>query len=238
MRGFMNQDNLLNLLGNTEPGIMLFDNKFRVSYVNLALMQIFAETPHERVFEQNLLEIHPGSSGKQLQELVAMVRDPSRQVSISVRRMSGTRELFVLLKLIPLLDQKRANSLHCCLIYNITSLISTPQRGLIKVPVTVGGEIQLLSPEEIVFVKAENIYSQVTTTSGEFFCDLSLGVLEAGLSRERFFRIHRSYLINLDKVQKVARDGNAVSLQIAGSDRRLPVSRKRTRDFLTRVGLK
>jgi hypothetical protein len=234
----MNQHSLPNLLERTEPGIILFDNNFRVCHVNWALMRIFAETPHEKLLEQNLLEMHRGPSGEKLQELMAMVRDPSRQASMSVRRMSGSRELFVMLKMIQLLDQKLAKSLHCCLIYDITALISTSQQGFIKVPVTAGGEILLFAPEEVVFVEAENIYSQVFTVNGEFFCDLSLGVLEEGLSRERFFRIHRSYLVNLDKVQKVVRNGNAVSLQMADSDRRLPVSRQRTREFLTRVRLK
>jgi DNA-binding LytR/AlgR family response regulator len=67
---------------------------------------------------------------------------------------------------------------------------------------------------------------------------LSLGVLEAGLSQERFFRIHRSYLVNLDRVQKVIREGNAVTLLMADNDCHLPVSRNRAKDFLVRVGLK
>ncbi|MGE4542951.1 MAG: LytTR family transcriptional regulator DNA-binding domain-containing protein [Pedobacter sp.] len=234
----MDQHNIQNLLKRTEPGIILFDNNFQVSHINWALMRIFAETPHEQILEQNLLEMHRGPAGEKLQELVAMALDPSRQASMSVRRMSGSREIFVMLKMIPLLDQKLAKSLHCCLIYDITALISTPQHGFIKVPVSAGGEILLIAPEEIVFIKAENIYSQVLTVDGEFFCDLSLGVLEAGLSRERFFRIHRSYLVNLEKVQKVVRSGNTVSLQMVGSDRLLPVSRQRTREFLTRVRLK
>lgn len=234
----MDQHSLPNLLERTEPGIILFDDNFRVCHVNWALMRIFAETPHEKILEQNLLEMHRGPAGEMLQELVAMVRDPSRQASMSVRRMSGSREIFVMLKIIQLLDQKLAKSLHCCLIYDITALITTPQHGFIKVPVTAAGEILLFAPEEIAFVRAENIYSQVFTVSGEYFCDLSLGVLAEGLSQERFFRIHRSYLVNLDKVQKVVRNGNAVSLQMAGSDRQLPVSRQRAREFLTLVGLK
>ena len=234
----MDQHSLPNILERTEPGMILFDDNFRVCHLNWALMRIFAETPHEKILEQNLLEMHRGPSGEKLKELLAVIRDPTRQASMSVRRMSGSREIFVMLKMIQLLDQKLAKSLHCCLIYDITALISTPQHGFIKVPVTTGGEILLFAPEEITFIQAENIYSQVFTVNGEFFCDLSLGVLAAGLSQERFFRIHRSYLVNLDKVQKVVRNGNTVSLQMADSDRHLPVSRQRAREFLTRVGLK
>ncbi len=183
--------------------------------------------------------MHSGPSRAKLEEIFSLMKDSSRQVSFSIKRMSGgQRDLFLLLKLMPLLDTSLANSLHCCLVYDITGLIANPQRSLIKVPVTAGSEIHLIDPEEIVFIKAENVYSRVVTIGGEFFCDLSLGVLEAGLSQERFFRIHRSYLVNLDRVQKVIREGNAVTLLMANSDNRLPVSRNRAKDFLVRVGLK
>jgi DNA-binding LytR/AlgR family response regulator len=44
--------------------------------------------------------------------------------------------------------------------------------------------------------------------------------------------------VNLDRVQKVIREGNAVTLLMADSDNRLPVSRNRAKDLLVRVGLK
>ena len=44
--------------------------------------------------------------------------------------------------------------------------------------------------------------------------------------------------MNLDKVQKVVREANTVSLLMADSDQRLPVSRNRAKEFLSRVGLK
>ncbi len=167
------------------------------------------------------------------------MKDSGRQMSFSIKRMNGDqRDLFLLLKLMPLLDNSLANSLHCCLVYDITGLIANPQHSFIKVPVTAGSKIHLIDPEEIIFVKAENVYSQVVTIDGEFFCDLSLGVLQGGLSQEHFFRIHRSYLVNLDRVQKVLRDGNTVTLLMADSDSRLPVSRNRAKAFLVRVGLK
>ena len=235
----MDHHNLPNLLERMDPGIVLFDNDYRVRHVNRALMTIFAGTSREEIFDQSLLDMHHGPSAERLQELVKLMRDSSRQVSFSIKRMAGgSHDLFLLLKLMPLLDQSLNNALHCCLIYDITKLISSPQHNFIKVPVTAGGEIQLLDPEEIVFIKAENVYSQVATADGEFFCDLSLGVLEAGLSDERFFRIHRSYLVNLDKVQKVVRETNTVTLLMADSDQRLPVSRNRAKEFLSRVGLK
>ncbi|UFS72260.1 LytTR family transcriptional regulator DNA-binding domain-containing protein [Geomonas sp. RF6] len=234
----MDDNSRLKLLEHTDPGIILFDNDYRVTHVNGALMRIFAETPENTVFEQSLLEMHRAESAKQLQALVAMMQDSSRQQSIAVRRMSGAREIFVLLKFVPLLGPQKTNTLHCCLLFDITADISTPQSGFIRVPVTAGGDILLVPPPEILFIKADNIYSQVVTAEGEFFCDLSLGVLETGLNPQSFYRTHRSYVVNLEKVHKVVRDGNAISVQMAGSDRRLPVSRTRSKDFLARVGLK
>lgn len=235
----MDHHNLPNLLEHMDPGMVLFDNDFRISHVNQALLQIFADTPQKAIFEQNLLAMHGGSKRAKMLELFGQMKDSSRQISFSIKRMSGNqRDLFLLLKLMPLLDNQLANSLNCCLVYDITGLIASPQRHLLKVPVTASGEILLFAPEEIYYIQAENVYSRVATAEGEFFCDLSLGVLEGGLSQERFFRIHRSYLVNLDRVQKVLREGNTVSLLLAGSERRLPVSRNRAGDFLKRLGLK
>ncbi len=56
----MHDHNLPNLLERMDPGIILFDNDFRVSYVNQALLHIFAETSWEEIFDQSLLQMHSG----------------------------------------------------------------------------------------------------------------------------------------------------------------------------------
>lgn len=226
-------------LEKLDPGIVLFDNDFTITYINHALMLLFSDISREEFFGRNLMEMHGGKARERLQELVSLMKDSTRSIPFSIKRMtSSRRERFLLLKLMPLLDSHLLNSLNCCLVYDITPSITTEQHDLIKIPVTSGSGIGLVDPKDVLFCKAENVYSKVFTDRGDFFCDLSLGVLEEGLSKNRFFRIHRSYIVNLDKINKIDRESGALAVCLEGSETRLPVSRTRTREFLGKMGLR
>ena len=235
----MDHKSLLDQLEKLDPGIVLFDNEFTITFINHALMVIFSDVPRDEFFGRNLKEMHGGKARERLQELVSLMKDSTRSIPFSIKRMtSGRRERFLLLKLMPLLDQNLRNSLNCCLVYDITYSIATEQHDLIKIPVTSGSGIGLLDPKDVLYFKAENIYSKVFTDRMEFFCDLSLGVLEEGLPKNRFFRIHRSYIVNLGKINKIDRESGALTVCLEGSETRLPVSRTRTREFLGKMGLR
>jgi DNA-binding LytR/AlgR family response regulator len=53
-----------------------------------------------------------------------------------------------------------------------------------------------------------------------------------------FYRIHRSYLVNISKVRKVQRDRSECSVDVRGTETRLPISRAKLQDFLVEIGLK
>jgi len=76
-----------------------------------------------------------------------------------------------------------------------------------RIPVVAAGRTALLDQEQVFFVQAEGDYSRVHTYDRSYLSTASLGELEAALPGERFFRIHRSYLVNLAKVAAVRRGG-------------------------------
>jgi DNA-binding LytR/AlgR family response regulator len=235
----MDHKNLLEQLEKLDPGIVLFDNDFNITFINHALMVIFSDVPRDEFFGRNLLELHGPKPRERLREVFSLMKDSTRSIPFSIKRMrSGRQERFLLLKLMPLLDMNLRDSLNCCLVYDITPFIATAQHDLIKIPVSSGNGIRLIDPADVLYFKAENVYSKVVTAKGEFFCDLSLGVLEEGVPRNCFFRIHRSYIVNLDKVSKIDREPGALTVCLEGSEARLPVSRTRTREFLGKIGLR
>jgi DNA-binding LytR/AlgR family response regulator len=67
---------------------------------------------------------------------------------------------------------------------------------------------------------------------------MSIGTIEKRLSGEMFFRIRRSYLVNIAKVRKVHRERHECSVEVGTGEVRLPVSRDKLRDFLVEIGLK
>jgi DNA-binding LytR/AlgR family response regulator len=235
----METDNLLKLLEQMEPGVVLFDSAFNVRYINQALLLIFPRITKDELFRSNLLQLHEERPREQIREVVRLMKDASRPVPFTIRHMGRDRcDRFLFLKLMPLFDDSLQDALNCCLVYDITPFITTAQRSLMKIPVSTANGIRLIDPSEIIYVKAENVYSRIYTAEGDFFCDLSLGVIEEGLPSRQFTRIHRSYMINIGKVDKIDRDTQSLAVIMAGDKARLPVSRSRAKKFLQQIGLR
>ena len=82
---------------------------------------------------------------------------------------------------------------------------------------------RMLAHDEIVFIEADGSYSTVCTAAGESILVVrKLGQLEEDLASDRFFRCHRSYVINLAHVREL-RTGEVVMSD--GGE--VPVSRVR-----------
>ena len=129
-------------------------------------------------------------------------------------------------------------SLCCALMYDITPFISDNTMHLLKIPIGVKNDIKLIDLKDVVYIEADNVYSRVYTHSNDYFSGLSLGNLYDRLPRRYFFRIHRSYVVNLTKINKVHKDAGTVFVSVQGSTKKLPVSRNKAKEFLRLLGIK
>lgn len=234
----MGSRTLLNIIENIEPGIVILNNDLSVSHINSMFFLMFSHFDKERLFRGNILDFHGEENKRRMLELLRLTKDAKRQIPLSLKiiRHDGM-DCWLLIKLVPIVDRDMADEKICALFYDITQFVS-PERKLARIPVTSGDEIYLLKPEEIIYLKADNIYSRVITANREYHCDLSLGALEKRLDRELFYRIHRSYLVNVGKVRKVLRDRSECSVDWGGEEIRLPISRGKLQSFLVEIGLK
>ena len=234
----MGKSTLLNMIEHIEPGIVILNQDMSVSHINRMFMLLFTGLSREQLFQGDILSFHKEESRRKVSDMLRLATDSKRQIPLSLKiiRNDG-QDRYLLVKLTPLVDREIADEKICALFYDITPYIAT-ERKLTRVPVTCHGEIHLIKPEEIVYFKADNIYATVRTESGEYHCDLSLGAMEKRLSGEMFHRIHRSYLVNIAKVRKVLRDSSECSVEIGGSEVRIPISRDKMQEFLVAVGLK
>ncbi len=94
----------------------------------------------------------------------------------------------------------------------------------------------LLSPDEIVFFRADDGLVRAHTANDSYWVNHQLNQLEAGLPAERFFRAHRSVIVNLDCVREIRasfkssflllmQDASQTEVQV--SERQAPLLRKR-----------
>jgi len=72
-----------------------------------------------------------------------------------------------------------------------------------KIPINRNGKILLLAKDKIVFVETQERNCLIRSEAGEFHVPGSLGEWETKLQGHPFFRVHRSFIINLDKVKEV-----------------------------------
>lgn len=88
------------------------------------------------------------------------------------------------------------------------------------------GEILYLEPKDILYISREEKFSKIITKTKEYESRISLKDLENRLLPFSFFRIHKSYLVNLDYITRLTPWFNgAYQLEIKGRKEMLSVSR-------------
>lgn len=99
-------------------------------------------------------------------------------------------------------------------------------------------KVYLLPYDEVAAAYADGRDIMVASKNTVYKSDLSLQELEERLAAHNFFRCHRGYLINLDKIKEVSPwfSGGYV-LKLDGFAQEVPVSRKQVKEFRERVGI-
>ena len=107
-----------------------------------------------------------------------------------------------------------------------------------KIAVRKGGRTVLLTIDDIVYLSARNKSTYAHTYENQYLVDLTLGDLEGRLARESFARVHRSFLVNLNKVREILRvDGGYVVVASDRDETHIPVARRQVRQFREAVGI-
>ena len=122
-----------------------------------------------------------------------------------------------------------------------TPLVGVPGwNGYLRVPAEKGGRIVLLAPAEIVYAAARDDKTYLKTAAERLLCRLTLRELQERLAPFGFLRVHRRYLVNLEKVREVVTYfKGSLALVMADPDRtEVPVSRTLAPAVKGRLGLK
>ena len=94
-----------------------------------------------------------------------------------------------------------------------------------RVLVRDGSRVHVLATEKIDYVQAQDDYVAFRCEGKEYLKEQTLAQVEATLDPARFVRIHRSYLLNLDRLARVELDERESRVAVLTDGRRLPVSR-------------
>ncbi|MFD1773768.1 LytR/AlgR family response regulator transcription factor [Paenibacillus rhizophilus] len=104
----------------------------------------------------------------------------------------------------------------------------------------VSNKINLWRNEKIIVVDADDIYyasaqektTSVFTRSEEFSMGISISEFHGRLPQDRFFRCHRSFIVNLSKIKEIIPwFNNTYLLRLRDLDFEVPVSRSKVKEF-------
>ncbi len=105
-----------------------------------------------------------------------------------------------------------------------------------KLAVDVEGDIHYLELNDILYMSRIEKRTKLVTRQGEFDTKMPLKQLENRLLAYGFFRIHKSFLVNLEHIQRLTPWFNgAYHLQLEGSKDTLSVSRNYVKALRTKL---
>ncbi|MDP3086216.1 MAG: LytTR family transcriptional regulator DNA-binding domain-containing protein [Rubrivivax sp.] len=235
----------LYLLERFEAGIVQLDAKRHVVAMNdfaRRVLPVAEMLPFDRV----VLSFHPERS----QAKVEFLFDQAARCPVAnpppMTMIINIPERVLLIKVTRLSDARLEPAGYTLVFYDITELVASDdsaspradnRRRLLKIPTVSQQRIVLLDVDEVLTIQSDGHYTHVHTAQGAQFCNLNIGDLESRLDGERFMRVHRSHIVNLQAVTQLHRDDGRLALQLGGSELRVPVSRTSAAALLARLGL-
>jgi len=97
------------------------------------------------------------------------------------------------------------------------------------IPVELAGTTKLLPRSAVRWVEAQGDYARLHTVDGSHLVRVPLATLAERWADAGFVRIHRSYLVQLSRIEELRLTGSGYVVMVDGAE--LPVSRRHTREL-------
>jgi len=111
-----------------------------------------------------------------------------------------------------------------------------PRRFARHLPIERDGGTHFVAVDDVVAIHANAHYTTIFNGNDKLFCPLAIGDVESRLDKDRFVRIHRSHIVNIERVVGYKRSGDNEMVEMAaGHDYTVPVSRSRVGWLKSRV---
>ena len=99
------------------------------------------------------------------------------------------------------------------------------QAAVERVLIRDGSQVHVIPVERIDYVEAQDDYVCFKADGKDYLKDQTMAVVEATLDPMRFVRVHRSYILNIERIARVELYAKDSRIAILRDGRRLPVSR-------------
>ncbi|MFC4722596.1 LytR/AlgR family response regulator transcription factor [Geojedonia litorea] len=102
-----------------------------------------------------------------------------------------------------------------------------------KITINSDGKLIFLNVDDIVFVESDGNYSTIVLADGQkMVITKKLKEVDVMLPEHYFFRIHNSFIVNLNKIKEFIKNEGYVIME---TNKKIPVARQRKSDFLEKL---
>ncbi len=234
----------LYLLERFEVGLVQLDRELRVTGMNSFARRVLP-VDELQPFDRMVLSFHPERSQAKVKFLIDQTECPVSNPP-PMTMIINIPERVLLIKVAKIADGAGETQGYTLVFYDITEAVSHEEgasrpdakRQLHKIPTVTQNRIELVDTRTVSYVRSDGHYTWVETASGSHFCNLTIGDLEERLDPEVFFRVHRSYIVNLSLAAQIVRENGRVLVKLHDPKATsLPVSRASVARLMEHFGI-
>lgn len=198
----------------------------------------FLELLREHAFDVCFVDIDLGeTNGTTLASMVRAARPEAQIVFATAYREYAVRAFDLgaadyLLKPFDL-ERVRRSLLRAAHRRSDSGAPSGGAQGLNKLMVNTATGFRVLNASDVVYIETENRACRIHTAEQSYLQNETLNYYENRFHGLGFFRIHKSYLVNLEKVKEIIpmKNGSYSLLMQGGRERPLPVGRVQIKEL-------
>lgn len=128
-------------------------------------------------------------------------------------------------------NKKEPPNLHDKINTLLQQLQPAPQKLINRIALPIGDAMQFVEPDEIILCESSSNYTHIFLANGKkITLAKTLKEVEENISGSAFFRIHQSYLVNMNHISKYVKGDNAFVIMKDGSQ--IGISRNKKEAFL------
>jgi two-component system LytT family response regulator len=105
-----------------------------------------------------------------------------------------------------------------------------------RIVVKSGSKIHIIPIDSIEHLEAQDDYVMIYCTEGRFMKKETLSYLERNLPEDRFIRIHRSHIVNINQIQRMEQYGKESYMLILKNGNQVNVSKSRIKELKLELG--
>lgn len=241
------QSSSLYLFEKFEVGVIHLDAERRVLAMNDFARKVLP-VDEKQPFDRLVTSFHPERSQPKVGFLLDQASACPVASATPMTMIINIPEQVLLIKVTRLGDADNRTTGFVLVFYDVTQVVSQEPEAagqsaqslrLTRIPVVSNQQVLFVDAQEVLYLESQAHYTRVLTREGYHFCNLSIGDLQARLDPARFVRVHRCFIVNLEAVSGIGREGSKTVLNLKGGRMRepIPVSRNEVARVREALGL-